>query len=535
MKKASIKKGHKAINNEHGMSRIDRVARSIADVSRRVTFIRSITSKYDRPLVTNPSAFLDNVGRKFAGSELPGFRGSLIHKGSGHSLHQSFYTWFIEAALSLTVNRLEQCFGIWLNQTRTQRTLSNLENGIHLVLQRPAQQASLSRLAQVASAPPGSYELLRTVTQAVPAALLKAPDVLHAIERSLRVIYANRSDAPGRQSFYLPSFQTIQPLLAAYAAVRAGEIKREFGVNLPASRSRVFVSPQPRDRLWEEYEPARDSYRAGSLELKAAAFSAREMARKIEAMYLTNPLAGSAAAPRMTYVSEGDEGGYYRFPKAEFVSRSPGTGPDAETQTADHLKSVSGRSDQALRHRRAGREAVSHWPAALTKIGKWIEQKERTYLSFAGVKASSARTANSVLLERGRSRGSRAITENILAPLLNRKLAAGTLKAYVDAEGRQNLVVNELSFMRREDQMRPPMRGYAFAQPARSTIVEEEIVKLEQEKEVTRIVRREMETLMKSRSPMTELSRFDYSRITDRVWFSLSRRLMMEKERLGAR
>jgi len=56
-----------------------------------------------------------------------------------------------------------------------------------------------------------------------------------------------------------------------------------------------------------------------------------------------------------------------------------------------------------------------------------------------------------------------------------------------------------------------------------------------QEKEVVDLVRKEVETLMKSGSPMTALSRADYSRITDHVWFSLSRRLMMEKERLGQR
>jgi hypothetical protein len=87
--------------------------------------------------------------------------------------------------------------------------------------------------------------------------------------------------------------------------------------------------------------------------------------------------------------------------------------------------------------------------------------------------------------------------------------------------------------LRREEQMRHLSQSYAYAQPMRPVMEEEQVIK--REREIVEIVRKEVETSINSRSSMTELTRADYSRITDHVWLSLSRRLVREMERLGHR
>jgi hypothetical protein len=652
---------------------------SIKDRSTILLFATRLAGKHRRPLVTNTLPLLNHIiGKQLSGMGRLGFDGSMVYREPGRALHQSFYTWLVESVLSLTVNKLKQSFEIWVNQAYTAQTLSNLENRIHFVvqpqiqavrMQAEPQKVFLNQPARMMSTSLESHEVLRNVKSVLQTAstkdmsshhtLLQARDVLYTVERSLQAIYASQTGEQHKQNFYLPSFQTIQPLLTNYAAMRAseirresdiyatnnsasqssvlvarqqkqdaairagesryefrmpfinipasrssvlvaqqqkhnstvrdGEIRREFGIpvlNISTSQSRVLVaqqqkqdakskhfdSTQPHNRSWKEYirSTTQDSYRTTSLELMSLAFSARDLAEKIEERYITNPLVGLAVTSRMAYVYEGVSGDGHRFPTAEFVSRSPGMKSDVAMRTSTslhhrsslhhpslyrsslyHLKSPAGRmrSDQLgpykrylheqYRHeqyRQAGREIVSRWPVALTKIEKWLEQKKDSHFSLTSVKTSSGRPADRFLLNARRSGESGHHHENSFALLLNRELIARTTQAYnIITEDQQNRVFNKYSFLRREEQMRPPMQSYAFAQPVHPTLVDEHEVKRVQEKAVVEIVRKEVETLMKSKSPMTELSRFDYSRITDQVWFSLSRRLMMEKERLGHR
>ena len=83
--------------------------------------------------------------------------------------------------------------------------------------------------------------------------------------------------------------------------------------------------------------------------------------------------------------------------------------------------------------------------------------------------------------------------------------------------------------------MRPPAQTYAFAQPSRPAPLEEEVVKHVWDKEVAEIVKKEVATATKSMTksiqPLRGLTRADYSRIADHVYSSLTRRLMIEKER----
>jgi hypothetical protein len=386
-------------------------------------------------------------------------------------------------------------------------------------------------------------------------ALVEAHNVLRTIERSLRRIYAGEASRKYTQDFHLPSFQTIQPLLSAYGAVRAEEIRRESGMPVLA---RVFVAPQqniasahpesahpdstqPRNRLLEEYKrgTTEDFYRTTYLELMALAFSARGSVKKIDKAYFTKPFTVSALASRMASVYEGVSDDGYRFPTAEFVSRSPGMRSGLVTQilTSLHrLKSHHMRmgSDESAQRWQANRESVSRWPLALSRIEKWFEQKQEAGFPFSGVKTSSVRRADSVLLKAGRSGELTDINEDTFAPILNRELAARTIQAYNPTTGDQQYSAgSEFTFLRGEQQMRPPVQSYAFAQPARPTIVEDQMVRRIREKEVVEIVRKEVETAMRSRSPIDGLSRSDYSRIADHIYSSLARRLLMDRERSG--
>jgi hypothetical protein len=122
------------------------------------------------------------------------------------------------------------------------------------------------------------------------------------------------------------------------------------------------------------------------------------------------------------------------------------------------------------------------------------------------------------------------------ALLMNQELVTRTVQSYENvSEGTQGAIFSEFTFLRKEDQMRPPMQSYAYARIMLPAIEEEQAINRVHEKDVIEIVRKEIETLMSSKSPIAGLSRTDYSRITDEVWSSLSRRLMIEKERLGRR
>jgi hypothetical protein len=459
--------------------------------SSHLVFANLLTSRHRQPPATNTLNFVKYViGKKLAGDKRTGFEGSMIYRKPGQALHQSFYTWIVKSVLSLTVNRLEQCFGVWLNQVYTLQMLPSLETRVHLVA------ATRSEFLNRPAGKPEPFE------------------ALNKIERSLQTVYANNTGRQSTQVLRLPSFQTILPWLNLYAARRADEIRREFRVSVLETQSRVFIRPQQngasehsdsvraRDRLWQG--AAQGFYRTTSLALNTLAFSARGMAEKIrmaeriEAVYATKPLAGFEAAFRTVTA-------------AGFASRSPVTGSGVAMH---HLNSP--------RKRRAEhRQGVTRWPGALIGIENLSKQRNEADLSFIGIK----------LLKVERGTGLRDVNEETFAPLLNREMGDGTIKAYNPIT--RGGVSKDLSFLRREEQLRPPPQSYAFAQPVRSTIVEEQIVKHTQEKEVVEIVRKEVEVAMKSRSPIAGLSRADYSRITDQVYSSLARRLLMEKERKG--
>jgi len=481
------------------------------------SFGRKIANKYHQPLVSNSLAFLESLFcEKLTCSELSGFQESMVYKAPGRALQQSFYTWFVESALSLTVKQLVQSFNIWLNQASTARFLTSIENTKHLFGQSRTQPTpQMAFLSQSAGD--------RVVQK-------EAHDVLQTVEKILHAVYSKG----GGDDFSLPSFQAIQSWLTVYAVNRADETGRRFEIpasEISTSQARVFVLPQPRAEReqfgWTQPQPGfreekvqatpADIYRRTSLAPTPLAFSAHGLAERIEEVYFTRHFTSSGTASRIASgVAEATDKGY-RLPTGAFVSRSPAT--------------VLGDFSQ---NRQADPETVFHWPAALSKIENWFEHKQRMDLTLTKVKKASVQISESVLLENARADEFANASAAAFAPLLNRKLVAGAISALEASGGDQDDdFISELTFLRREEQMQPPRQSYAYAQPMRSTIEEERVVKKVQEKEVVEIVRKQVETVMKSRSPMEELTRSDLSRLADQVYSSLARRLMMEKERLG--
>ena len=107
-----------------------------------------------------------------------------------------------------------------------------------------------------------------------------------------------------------------------------------------------------------------------------------------------------------------------------------------------------------------------------------------------------------------------------------------------EAERRFEVVAGEIASLRGEATLRPPKLGYVFAQTARPTTATEpstltQANKKAEQREMVEVVRREVETAMSAGSPLSKLSRADYTSIAEQVYSTLVRRLVVERERLG--
>ena len=85
----------------------------------------------------------------------------------------------------------------------------------------------------------------------------------------------------------------------------------------------------------------------------------------------------------------------------------------------------------------------------------------------------------------------------------------------------------------RVGRMEPPQLSYAFAQPMRPIVQDEQAVVKVHEKEIVKVVQREVQSHMSSDSVVKRLSRADYAHIANNVYSSLARQLVVDRERLG--
>ena len=127
----------------------------------------------------------------------------------------------------------------------------------------------------------------------------------------------------------------------------------------------------------------------------------------------------------------------------------------------------------------------------------------------------------------------KSLAGKFFVPNFNRDIVAGDFRLpKVTDESRAANIARQLILLRREESLPLPPLGYVFTHPARPTVEEERAVKKADQREVVEIVKKEVQALMSSGSPMN-FSRAEYESITDQVYSALMRRLVVEKERLG--
>lgn len=93
--------------------------------------------------------------------------------------------------------------------------------------------------------------------------------------------------------------------------------------------------------------------------------------------------------------------------------------------------------------------------------------------------------------------------------------------------------VYRFTVLRREEPLEPPRLSYPLVQPPITQ--KAQVATTVREQEVVNVVRNEIQSYMASSSPLKQFSRSDYAHIADHVYSSLTRRLLVEKERLGLR
>lgn len=487
MKKASIKKGHKAVDGEYAVGRVGRGLPSVSG------FVRSLSGKYNRPLVTDPFAFLRHISGRRAGSELPGMRGDRVYTRPGHALHKSFYTWIINSVLSLTVNRLEQRFGIWLNQTPTAQTLLSHERKPSPAAQ--AHRRDTGREVFLYQPAPGGG-----ATRGSGA----APSIIERGLRSLPTVYVKDAARPGTPFSHPSATYLISTLRAFESSVRT---VRRVAASVDATSLHV-------DAVTRMAEAARR-------------FEIRVFNR------LTAPPPPTWKT-REVYVASPESRAERGGGVEGFVSRPPGTVVPSRGVLP---------AEVAAREAAAGRRGygmVFLSPAVVPgRLTGWFEQRRAARPHFLKAETAFVSPTVSVVFGRGASADD---GDDAVAPPLNRDLAARTalavrtIRAYEPtAAGRRDGPGGGLTFLRREEQMRPPAQSYAFARPVHPAPSEEPAVLRVREMEVEEVVRKEVATAMQSRSLIDSLTRSDYSRIADHVYSSLVRQLLIDKERGGLR
>ena len=524
-------------------------------------FSREVIRKNGRLSVTDTLEFLHTLfGLGRTPDELPGFSGGLVHRELGATLQQSFYTWFVETALSLSVRNLEQRFERWPNQPHAGGTLSG---------GAPALTPGRSlREADAGDAPAPHTHVIYLPSERAEhfPVRTRQRDLLWMraqLMQTLRAFEGSMKAGPNRAELIRAlSTNVYAPTHGAGAGLGSGV--PAFSVLTAASR--VFAAPQQHFTGGGAASTPPGGVSGGAdREPVAAPLSTRGMAEKIKEVYFAGLLGGAArpdgparpdgsarldgAAPASRYAPTG---GRLKGAVVWAIPRSPGMTPDAATQplaSAQYVLTNRTVAGESARPGAGGAGDFFRRTVARSRVVDRFEWVGAARPSSATDAAQGMRPSGpgmsltgGVLLRALKGGGRPGVTEDASAPPWNRAPAAmtvwtATAGAHVPAAvGRAEGAAAGLTFLRREELMRTPPQSYAFARTARpATVVEERVVGHAREKEVEEIVRKEVATVMKSRSPFDGLSRADYSRIADHVYSSLARRLMAEKERSGLR
>jgi hypothetical protein len=143
--------------------------------------------------------------------------------------------------------------------------------------------------------------------------------------------------------------------------------------------------------------------------------------------------------------------------------------------------------------------------------------------------------------------GSRLTPQGSLAPIAPRRARMPRLGAWstpqlaasitgkTDPAVATNVTEDVYCFrvLRREAPFEPPRLSYPLVQPP--VTQKSQVTTTVREQEVVNVVRNEIQSYMAAGLPLKQFSRSDYAHIADHVYSSLTRRLLVEKERLGLR
>lgn len=504
-------------------------------LARPRAFSREVVGRHARLPVADTLGFLRSLyGRGRPVGELPGYRSDLTYREPGKTFQQTFYNWFLQSALSLTVNRLEQRFAVWLNQTYAPRTVLNLEH-------KPFPAAQIHRQAAAREV------FLRQ----------SAPDgdaVARVIESTLRELHVRDAGRHVAQVLHPASLrQTPRDASGAYLVKTLREFESSFkgtivnaarrheqAVTRAAVASREFVI-HVLSRLTVPPLPARDSAaKAGGVYLAVPPAMTSGAARTMPAAL--RHVRSASGTTRESASGRQSPGG-----ALSHAAVVPAGLPDSRatvepfglsgSRTAVVPIRLADSQTKVVPVGRAGSRAM----VAPVRLADWFGRRPGTGLSLVKVETPRVGPAVGFVLKTGWVGVPWDDADvDAPAPSLGRDLAARTMlaartiRAYRPAtEGRRHEPGGGFTFLRREDQLRPPSQSYAFAQPVRPAPTEAPAVGQVREKEVEELVRKQVETAMKSRSPVAGLSRSDYSRLADHVYSSLARRLVIDKERSG--
>jgi hypothetical protein len=446
--------------------------------ARSIAFSRRLVSAGSRLPAAKIPAFLEYVfGVRATFSALRGFQGELVLKSSGHRSHQSFQTLIVKPVLSLTVNWLlsplsswfGSSFSSWLSQVYTAETTLKTEKEIHSFSARQTTKIKRVFLKQfIAGAESSPNGRLRQT----------APVSASATPLTRRAIWIPVESERLRQS--APVSVSATPLTRRTRCIPVGnERTNERTKAKPGGRpSPIYVSST----------------------------TGRTIPGKAAAVFM--PWPGLNTVSILSLVSQGGAT-VHRF-------HSSGIGT-AVVKSRDFI---------VVRPR--GERERPDWQQPLYGFREVRERRgaERSSVIF---KQPALYLISPSTAYRSGSPAQQAYRQSVSR---RPEAVAGGGRWFGSTSWRSyELVSKEITSLRREEQLQRPPQTYAYAQPIRPVMEEEQVIK--REREIVEIVRKEVETSINSRSPMTELSRADYSRITDHVWFALSRRLMKEKERLG--
>ena len=143
--------------------------------------------------------------------------------------------------------------------------------------------------------------------------------------------------------------------------------------------------------------------------------------------------------------------------------------------------------------------------------------------------------------------GSRLTPQGALSPIASRRMhmpwlgtrSTSHLAANIAGKTEPSAVSNitedvyRFTIIRREEPFEPPRLSYPLVQPPVTQAAQ--VVTTVREQEVVKVVRNEIQSYMASGSPLKQFSRSDFAHLADHVYSSLTRRLVVEKERLGLR